>query len=136
MTFSKCTECAQKKYSINFLRSSDEMWTASWFDGHLCFLPKNGERKKERKRERERERERERGDVPLILPHFYCRKSGSTNALVTRRFPVTCCPGSMSPRVSLPRPRERNPCQQDPVVRSSWSRFRSPPPFSLSLTIS
>lgn len=53
----------------------------------------------------EREKKKEKDDVPLTLPHFYCRKSGSANALVTRRFPVTCCPRSMSPRVSLLRPR-------------------------------
>lgn len=71
------------------------MWTASSSDRHLCFLP----------RERERKKRKEKDNVPLTLPHFYCRKSGSANALVTRRFPVTCCPRPMSPRVSLPRPR-------------------------------
>lgn len=31
--------------------------------------------------------------------YFYCRKSGSANVAVTRRFPVTCCPRVRVPRV-------------------------------------
>lgn len=62
--------------------------------------------------------ERERSPSPsslLTLPHFYRRKSGGANALVTRCFPVTCCPRPMSPGTSLSDPArsmdEQNPCQ-------------------------
>jgi len=76
------------------------------------------------------ERGKEKDAVPLTLPDFYCRKSGSANALVTRRFPVTCCPRSMSPRVSLPRPRER----AEPVpVRSGRLPFLAGVPVILFL---
>lgn len=65
------------------------------FDRYPCFLLKEMERKRERATKRSL----------LTLSHFSCRKSGGANALVTRRFPVTCCPRSMSPRSSLSRPR-------------------------------
>lgn len=119
MTFSRCMykirECRKNLRMFNKF-SSKQQWNVNRIivDRNLYFLL--------------RERETEKDDVPLTLPHFYCRKSGSANALVTRRFPVTCCPRSMSPRISLPRPmNERNPCQQDPVARSSWPGFRSSP---------
>lgn len=77
-----------------FSSSSVKMWITS-FDRHPCFLPREMERKKERATKR----------VLLTLSHFSCRKSGGANAPVTRRFPVTCCPRSMSPGTSLSRPR-------------------------------
>lgn len=78
-----CTE-KTRECLINFPRRSDEMWTH-----HHPIGISVSSRGKERE----------------TFLHFYCRKSGSANALVTRRFPVTCCPRSMSPRVSLPWPR-------------------------------
>lgn len=68
------------------------LWITS-FDRHPCFLLREMERKSNEER------------VLLTLSHFSCRKSGGANALVTRRFPVTCCPRSMSPETSLSGPR-------------------------------
>jgi len=95
-----------RKCPINFLWSSNEMCEPHHPMGIFVFF-------------RRIERGKEKDDVPLTLPHFYCRKSGSANALVTRRFPVTCCPRSTSPRVSPPRLRER----AEPVPARSGRRL-------------
>jgi len=121
-----------RECSINSLRSSAK--TGVFDRSAFLLAERDAERVRERERERGRERERERGRErerererernPASLPHFYCRKSGDANAPVTRRFPVTCCPLSVSPGGF---------CSRDPLPRGDpWtsgtraSKIRSP----------
>lgn len=118
------------------------------------FLDRNRERKKRRwiqwwrkRREKEDRRRIENRNVIILSTalftgekrtiadpggaHFHCRKSGGANAVVTRRFPLTCCPRVRVPRVFVAVGHE--PCERDPC--QNWIRWirsvpRTAPPSS------
>lgn len=116
------------------------------------FLDRNRERKKRRwiqwwrkRREKEDRRRIENRNVIILSTalftgekrtiadpggaHFHCRKSGGANAVVTRRFPLTCCPRVRVPRVFVAVGHE--PCERDPC--QNWIRWiRSVPRTSCS----
>lgn len=74
-----------------------------------------------------RDKRRRKSETELVLPDFYCRKSGGANAPATRRFPVTCCPLSPCP---LPPSLSRSP--RDSCGRAEPVPARSGRPFFLA----